>query len=105
MEETFFDGEAQFRVDVAQAFGHHGSLGAAKSTVQGKQLTVEVGRGDGVVIKQDEVADTGAGDGFGAVAAYTAEAGDEDGFVVQAADAIRANEDFGAGMGGGHGVP
>ncbi|EHM55512.1 hypothetical protein HMPREF9080_00681 [Cardiobacterium valvarum F0432] len=105
MEETFCDGDAQFRVDVTQAFGHDGGLCAAEGAVQGGQLAVEVGGRDDVVIKQDEVADAGTGDGFGAVAAHAAEAGDEDGFAVQAADAIRTNEDFSAGVGGGHGIP
>ena len=72
--------------------------------MQGEQLTVEVRRGNGVMIKQDEVADTGAGDGFSAVAAHTAESGNEDDFFAQAADAVCTDENFGAGMWGGHRV-
>ena len=102
VEEVGGDSDVQFRVDVAQAFGHHGGFRAAEGAVQGEELAVKVGGGDGVVIKQDEVADAGAGDGFGAVAANAAEAGDEDGFVAQAVDAVCADEDLAAGVGCGH---
>ena len=66
-------GDQKPGVDIQQALAHDLGLFSPKSAVQGENLTVQIRRGDSIVIYQYKRADPGSGEGFGGVAPDAAE--------------------------------
>ena len=90
-------------VDVAQEAGGGFGLGLAEGGMEGEGVAVEVGGAELVEIDKDEPADGGAGEGFGGGGPDGAEAGADDAGAGQAGEGVRAEEEFEALEGGGHG--
>ena len=71
--ETVDRMELCIRIDVPQTGGHRLRLGLTQGGVEGLQLAVQVGEGNGVAVHQGQLADSGPGQAFGGVAAHAAQ--------------------------------